>query len=151
MHPTGIRSCEITSSIERACGSDLLDIDHLMLNRVLLSQRRMEIEDAQAEMGRQGNVLGLTDVESLGLERIEPGSTGSGNRRQPFRLALGVDDRHATWSMATGSVAKNKALFSQVQSGRDAAGTALKHPFDPVHDVQDALFANDGMIRRPAE
>src|ERR1700733_8028796 len=49
-------------------------VDNLVLNRVLLSSRRVEIEDAQAKMSSQGNVLGLANVETFGLERGEAGT-----------------------------------------------------------------------------
>ena len=64
----------------------------------------------------------------------------------PFSLRLASTYRQATWSIATGSVAKNRALFSQVQSRPRRRGPSLKHPLDPVHDLQDALLADDRVV-----
>ena len=52
---------------------------------------------------------------------------------------------HSTWSIATGSVASKRALFSQVHLPCRVPGerAALVDRPDAVHDVQDALLADD--------
>jgi hypothetical protein len=99
---------------------------------------------AQAEVRGQGDVLRLADVEALGAQRVEAelaDAAPTGGR--PFSLRLASMIRHSTWSIATGSVAKKRALYSQVHSGFEAERPALVDPLDPVHDLEDALLADD--------
>ena len=77
--------------------------EDLVVDREPPAPGRVELEEAQAEIRRQTDVLGLADVETLGPEGVE---------------AL----LHNTWSIATGSVANRRALFSQVHSGLEAPG-----------------------------
>ena len=99
-----------------------------MLDLVALAARRLEVEDAQAEMGGQRDVLGLADIEAFAIERVEAELAAGADRRQPFSARFVSTYLQATWSSATGSVANKSALFSQVHSGRLALGPPGTRP-----------------------
>ena len=56
-------------------------------------------------------------------------AAATGGRSFSFRLASMI--RHSTWSIATGSVAKKSALYSQIHSGFPPPGPPWKTPLIP--------------------
>src|SRR5947209_8118737 len=67
------------------------EVDDLVLDLLPPPPGRLEFEDPQAEVGGQGDVLRLADIETLALQRIEGQLAAGTDRRQPLLLALGVD------------------------------------------------------------
>ena len=62
-----------------------------MVDRLPPPQGRLEVEEAQAEIAGEGDVLGLADVEPLAVGVAGHPARG-GDRGQAHRLPLGVDD-----------------------------------------------------------
>src|SRR5262245_57596187 len=105
-----------------------------------------EVEDAQAEIGRQGDVLRLADVEALAAQGIQARLTRCRHRREALRLALRVDDPPLDVVHGHRVGREEQPVVLPDKLGILPKRTLLEHSHDPVHDLEDTALAEDRVL-----
>ncbi len=110
---------------------------------ILASSRRVEFKHTQTKVGGQTNVLGLADIKTLVVERIESELARGTHGRKSFLLALGINclPENVVHRNRVGRQQQGVVLPGPLGPGCGRA--SLVDALDPVHDVQDAFLAND--------
>ena len=116
-----------------------------MIDRHAASERGLEVEDAQSKVRGKCDVLRLTDVKALGAERVERELAGPSHRRKRFLLPLLVDDPPLDVVHRYRVSREQQGVVFPRELGVLAERTLLEYTPDAVHDLEDALLAQDRM------